>query len=218
MRTEPETTPEQDLADVLQMMRAESAWQFTTERGLAPWPRATRKWAGHYRNPADFVLAHGEFFTPRATPAKYGGMKPAACFANNLILVSAFPELTYVEGIVWAPPALRADTGMPVGRPRPVHHAWAVDPDGLLVEVTYRSTARAILNVRNTHAYLGVRFVDGHLVKRHVWDNDQTVLDDPRSRYRLLRRPFDASAQVARRPLWPAEMQAAIDRAKEQAA
>lgn len=211
MRTTPETIREQELANALEQMKAESLWQFTSEPGLQRWPRGEKAWNGHYRNPADFLLEHGEFFTPRKTPEKYPLLAAKACFSNSLVLASYFPELTYVEGIIWSAPAINALTGQPVGLHRPVHHAWCVEPDGGVVEVTYVSTKLAILAVRENHAYLGVRFEDGRRVKRAVWENGHTLLDNPIIRHRMLRRPFDPRQEVRRQATFARQEKRLLD-------
>lgn len=189
-REHPMHPVEQELVQVLTAMVDPPLWQYTTTQGLHHWPRAHKSFAGHYRSPADFLLKHGEFITPRVTPAKYPGLAAKACFANAFILATQFPELTYMEGIIYAPPMVDARNGVRVGKIRPVHHAWCVDAQDRLVECTYVTTAGAVAMLRDNHAYVGARFPDLITVKARVWDGGETMLDDPSNRYRLMRRPY----------------------------
>ena len=74
---------------------------------------------------AGFVLKHGRAFEPRKLPKNLrlhkGRIK--GCFRNAAIAALRDPSLTYVEG--YAASII------------PVLHAWCVDPDGGLLEVTW---------------------------------------------------------------------------------
>jgi len=89
--------------------------------------------AGRQRQPGwrydtveDFLLAHGRQWVSRPKPktVKYGTMQE--CFRNAFILAEAHESegWTYVEGYA--------------GRAIPVHHAWAVDAKGHVVDNTFR--------------------------------------------------------------------------------
>ena len=71
----------------------------------------------------------GQFFTPlKHRPPQYPLMKIRDCFRNAYIMLQK-PELEYVEGIAYS--------GI-----MPVHHAWNVDKDGNVVDVTWRTRGK----------------------------------------------------------------------------
>ena len=86
--------------------------------------RPKARW--RYHSVEDFLLAHGRQWPARPKPrgVKYGRIKE--CFRNAFILAEAHEGegWTYVEGYA--------------GRAIPVHHAWAVDAAGNVVDNTFR--------------------------------------------------------------------------------
>jgi hypothetical protein len=109
----------------------------------------------------EFVLAHGEAFTPPTKPRPKGFRKGTnkMCFRNATHATFDRDGWTYVEGFA---------TGM-IG----VHHAWALDPDGNVVETTWKDSGTA---------YFGVRFpkevVSRTMVATNVYGVANPVLLD----------------------------------------
>lgn len=92
------------------------------EQRAANWTRPGYQYAGG----GDFLLKHGTFYPGRQLPDQYAHLfgAPNACFANALLVAKENPDLRYCEGVY------AAHGGF-------VPHAWLVDPDGELVEVTW---------------------------------------------------------------------------------
>lgn len=93
--------------------------------------------SGHgrvYLNGADFLLKHGKFYEGREMPDRYAHLmgQMGLCFWNAAAAAEADPTLRYCEGI----------TG--VGGGRFVAHAWVLDPDGNVVDLTYSAEAVGI--------------------------------------------------------------------------
>lgn len=90
-------------------------------------------WVGRegyvYRGAGDLLLRHGQYVPGRALPDEYAHLQGPvqACFDNALNAVLADPTLRYMEGVY------------ATGTSYFTTHAWAVDQDGRLVEVTYPS-------------------------------------------------------------------------------
>jgi hypothetical protein len=79
-----------------------------------------------YRGVGDLMLQHGTFFVGRELPDRWMSHlgTPNECFLNALAAAQAEPDLRYFEGLYAAH-----------GNYTP--HAWCVDPDGGVVEVTW---------------------------------------------------------------------------------
>lgn len=79
-----------------------------------------------YRGAGDYLLKHGQFYTGRELPDQYapqfGGINN--CFENAVLAAGTDPSLRYVEGVYAA-----------YGGFTP--HAWCIDPDGQVVELTW---------------------------------------------------------------------------------
>jgi hypothetical protein len=88
----------------------------------------------YYRGGADLLLQHGRFYSGRECPDKYAHLKgePSMCFYNALAACEACPELRYCEGVY------------AIGQGHYTPHAWCLDPDGELVEVTLPTDAQSI--------------------------------------------------------------------------
>lgn len=121
----------------------------------------------------DFIMRHGKPMLGRALPPPYAFMEPKQCFANAMRLtlggLHGYPhtdDLTYCEGYVL--------TAMPI------HHAWCLDREGLVVDPTLRG-------VNDRTAYFGVAF-NGDYVFDRVVDTGwyASLLDAPRDRWPLL--------------------------------
>ena len=70
------------------------------------------------------VLAVGREWTPAERPRGVRSGRVKECFRNAFRLAESRPDLTYVEG--WATYHI------------PVHHAWTVDAEGVVVDPTWR--------------------------------------------------------------------------------
>lgn len=90
----------------------------------------------------EYVLRQGVVCTAQALPKGFRRGTPKLCFHNARKLVlnrRRRGSLTYVEGY-----AMRADIGIPM------HHAWAIDAERRVIDVTWADP-------QNTE-YLGVPF------------------------------------------------------------
>ena len=79
----------------------------------------------------EFVLEHGESFGPRIElpeGIEYG--KAKECFGNAFGVAMNHRELTYAEGFAYTPGLLS------------VPHAWVVDKQGQVIDVTWRDGGR----------------------------------------------------------------------------
>jgi hypothetical protein len=85
----------------------------------------------HYAGMGDYLLQHGVWFDPPATIAKWTGT-PKACFANSRFAAKRF-RWRYVEG--------EANYIIPV------HHAWCVDENDQVQEVTWREPGNLYFGV-----------------------------------------------------------------------
>lgn len=74
---------------------------------------------------ADFYLLLGQPRPSRELPAHLTRGEPRQCYKNAGVLATHRPELAYCEGY-----ALRAGL-------IPVHHAWCLDPDGVVIDPTW---------------------------------------------------------------------------------
>ena len=124
---------------------------------------------GYYNIP-HFVLDNGiGLDVPEEDTHALGTIKE--CFCNAFDLVQRNPELIYVEGYA---------AGI-----IPVHHAWCIDPDGKVIEVTWTDDHRL--------AYYGIP-MDFDYVKRAVfrkqtygviddWNNRWPIFSDDKSKW-----------------------------------
>jgi hypothetical protein len=119
----------------------------------------------HYACPEDFVLRHGEVWTPQPLPSAYSPGVPKRCFLNAALLVAGSEGLRYVEGY-----AVSDGVGLPI------HHAWAVDAEGRVVDPTWSVIG---------DAYLGVVFDIDRLP-----GPGSSMLDDWVNGWPLLQTPF----------------------------
>jgi len=91
---------------------------------------------------AEFVLRAGIDCTAQALPSIYRRRMPKQCFANTAALVRRAKGLTYVEGFTMCPRV-----------PFPVHHAWAINVDNEVIDLT--------LSDPELCSYCGVTFTRG---------------------------------------------------------
>lgn len=126
------------------------------------------RWDGYaYRGSADLLLQHGRFQPGRRLPERWQHHfgQPSQCYINALLAAEDNPELTYCEGVYW--------TGQSHGR----SHAWCLDPDGELVEVTFPTDEATLAVARSRYnlpylpperwGYWGVTFA-AELVQEHL--------------------------------------------------
>lgn len=92
-----------------------------------------------YLGSADLLLKHGRFFPGRELPDQYEHLRGpmSLCFMNALLAAEAESSLTYHEGVY--------TTGHGIGRV----HAWCVDSDGGVVELTMPTHPHEIQGARN---------------------------------------------------------------------
>lgn len=86
------------------------------------WDRPGYVFRGH----GDLLLKHGKFFKGRELPTEWEHLVgvESACFNNSLAAALTNPALSYMEGV------------FSVGRKHFGLHAWVLDPEGRLLEVT----------------------------------------------------------------------------------
>lgn len=94
-----------------------------------------------YRGGADYMLRHGKFYAGRVLPDAYAHFfgESNECFSNSISAALADSSLRYVEGIY--------STGHTWYTP----HAWCIDPDDNVVELTFPTIDR-----EQFHNHLGM--------------------------------------------------------------
>lgn len=112
----------------------------------------------------DFVLQHGEFWTPQPLPEGRVRMPPKLCFWNARSLQDSDSALRYVEGYAASIFA--------------IHHAWCVDPEGRVIDPTWEEAGSAYLGVALTSDELadvppGIPALDD-------WERGWPILQQPR--------------------------------------
>lgn len=125
----------------------------------------------HYSSPQRFVLTHGVWSPPHPVPPGMWQGRPRCCF-DNAITVAILYDVPYIEG--YALLGLDEETIA-------LHHAWNLDHEGRVIDVTWRSTLGL--------AYLGVPF-SPERADDATWNFDGTILEDDKRRYPLLREPW----------------------------
>jgi hypothetical protein len=115
-------------SDVLRKMLTDTVESWKRLRsGPGPWLKEA------------FVLRCGVEGKVQPLPEKYPEGVPQYCFYNTFLLIKEFRNLRYCEGFV-----LPSRSGFPLA----VHHAWALDEEDNIVDVT--------LPLREGIEYLGV--------------------------------------------------------------
>lgn len=114
-----------------------------------------------YYGPMDAVLRHGRAWAPYSE-RQFPRGEPGQCFANAQRLVINNAELTYVEGYAMSV--------------IPLHHAWCVDAEGRVMDVTWdrREGAEYFGAPISTHYLRALWLRTGHSTA--VFDN---WVDDP---------------------------------------
>lgn len=129
-----------------------------------------------YRSPEELLLELGRRWTWRPLSRDWSPMSrwglERACFANSVLGAILHRDLRYVEGFAYAGTI-------------PIHHAWCVDQNDVVVDFTWQE--RELLP-RLGRAYLGVvvpieRAIDC------VWGLGASVFDDP-PEYRSIMEPW----------------------------
>lgn len=105
----------------------------------------------------DFVLKHGEIWQGQKLPSKYRLRPIKRCFQNTYNLVRRSKALTYCEGFV-------ASVEIPLA----IHHAWAVNAKGEVIDTTLRGYHDLGASGGDRAEYMGVRF-PAWFVQRY-WD------------------------------------------------
>lgn len=158
--------------------RNESAMRRALELRRQFW---SRKPGQFYSGGGDLLLEHGRFFAGRELPTEYqrhlGTM--GRCFVNALLAAEADPSLRYCEGVYT------------FGGGFFVSHAWCLDPDGKLLEVSvptdpaslavaieYR-TRRAILPL-DRWGYWGAPFDTKYVRAVFEAEDNAGLLDRPK--------------------------------------
>jgi hypothetical protein len=133
-----------------------------------------------YAGPVDFLLQHGQFYTPSPRPPHVWVGLPQRCYGNALAM-AVLHDLTYVEG-----------SGLPdVGEGGlAIPHAWCAQAPGQAIEVTSEEP---------WGAYFGIAFSTGR-ADDATWEGDSCVLDDFRRRHPLLHQRWTGEDW---RRVWP---------------
>lgn len=131
-----------------------------------------------YAGAGDMILRHGTFFPGRECPEQYASPSYLGeqCFVNALALVEQHPHLRYFEGVY------------SMGNGHFTPHAWGVDADGGVVEVTVPTTelenyqdhrGMRMLPLQQW-AYAGLEFHPAY-VMAHLRDLGLPMMDRPRA-------------------------------------
>jgi hypothetical protein len=89
----------------------------------------------------DYLLREGRFYPGRKLPARYKLGGPRYCFANAKRLVRRSKDLVYAEGFA-----------LYLSYPDLFHHAWAVSPEGEVLDPTLADADR--------YEYFGILYPD----------------------------------------------------------
>lgn len=148
-------------------------------------PGVARRRRCVYRGAADFILREGEAMQARPLSMALQRGPVGLCFANA-ILTSARTGLPYVEGFVWHPRIVNSGRVelTPAGEPVPIHHAWNLDRDGFVQDVTIPDHIVPAAE----RQYRGVRFA-ARTAHKATWDLDASVLAAEKHGWPVLRRP-----------------------------
>lgn len=96
-----------------------------------------------------FILEKGRAWIPQALPKPFERLTPKNCFQNSYVLAELDHHYKFVEGL-----ALNQNVDMLV------HHAWCVDADNRVVDLTWEKPAECL--------YFGIRFNHFRVVKHQT--------------------------------------------------
>jgi hypothetical protein len=130
--------------------------------------------ADRYMSREEFVLTYGRYWT--WLPGDWPRFAPNFCFHNSGQLALMRKDMTYVEGFVWR--------GV---LPFPIHHAWNVTPEGLVVDSTLRDDPEQDAEGRE---YYGVPFSTTFVRKSWRGRNTCSLLDHHEKDFPILKREF----------------------------
>lgn len=116
---------------------------------------------GHVDALSLFIERNGKLWRGRSLPSHYKRGPSKECFRNAALLAVNEPRLAYVEGY-----------GLRAGLALPIHHAWCVDEEDAVVDVTWSDPEHC--------AYYGVRFVRAMLVDALIQNEVYGILDTGR--------------------------------------
>jgi hypothetical protein len=143
-----------------------------------------------YTGLADLLLKHGRFFQPQLLPKSYRLRPPRACFDNAYRLAKkSAGRLRYVEGVAAA--SLPEESWQPV-----VHHAWCVDAQDCVVDVTWPSLGLAYFGVVMSLDRVGRTRSRDARPGELVCDHATSVLDDWGRRWPVYKEPFTDPQQL----------------------
>jgi hypothetical protein len=133
-----------------------------------------------------FMFDHGSYHDAAPKPARFKSLMLKRCFSNaQKAVVTAVSAgrcpLTYAEGYA-------CSGGLAPNIP--MHHAWLVDDDGMVVDQTWTSP--------ETSTYFGVKFTAEYVMekaKEHRRSYN-SLLDDRRDEWRLLNDPSVAARAI----------------------
>lgn len=146
---------------------------------------------------ARFVLKHGRRWEAAECDPEFAGGRPRACYSNSQDMLQydlrreTPTGLVYVEGIASASFE---------SAPCPTLHAWLVDPEGRVVDPTWREADRC--------TYYGIPFHAGYVLETIGACGPCPMIDNRMNKWELVR-----NADVAARAIldWiPATARAAL--------
>jgi hypothetical protein len=102
----------------------------------------------------DYLLREGRYYPGRKLPARYKLGGPRCCFANAKRLVRRSKDLIYAEGFALYLP--RAEFGSLAM----FHHAWAVTPEGEVLDPTLAESDAPRVSSADRYEYFGILYPD----------------------------------------------------------
>ncbi|MEU3400632.1 hypothetical protein [Streptomyces filamentosus] len=141
--TAPAATPEERLVGLVHELAGRQEQHLGEHPG---WAHQTRE---------HLLLALGRLFTIAPRSHRPIGMPDHRCYENAALYASGTPGLMYTEGVALV------NTGN--GRHIHLSHAWAVRPDGTVIEPTWDEPGRAYFGLPITDPVLWPLNADGLL-------------------------------------------------------
>jgi hypothetical protein len=102
-----------------------------------------------YASVGQLLADKGQFDNPQSLPEEYECGAQKECYKNSALLALSNRDLTYVEGYV-----------IPSGVPIPVAHAWCVDRQNNVIDVTLREPGKAYLGIHFDRDFLTSRMLE----------------------------------------------------------